>query len=431
MKKLLHKPSERGQALVIIALAIIGLVAMTGLAIDGGNAYSDRRHAQNAADAAALAAGLARVREDPAGTILEGSAAEAAAIERAKSNGYETGDGNLVQVISPPISGDYKDDEAYIQVIIVSQVRNYFARVIGIDHMTNNVNAVVYVEPFPDYPVLKGNAVISCSQDECPAVTVGGNSSTVLIGGGLFVNSSCDDSSHDSFEVNSGTAGLTAPSLCAVGGYEDVNLNVDYISSRCRPIDCSRDIVRAPFDNQCGTSVSVDSNDPTRLLPGKFSDNAKSFPPSGIDELAPGVYCIDTPKGFRMTSGSLKGGCSPAEPCEGVVFYMLQGGVDINTDNVQLYSPKTDPYKGLLFSFAEGNDSDVTINGNANNKFIGTIMAPDSAVTINGGSATEGFLVTQIISNTADISGSADNKIEYYGDDSYEPEIAPRVKLME
>ena len=52
---------ERGQALVLIALAIVGLAAMAGLVIDGGNAFLDRRNAQSAADSAALTAALARV----------------------------------------------------------------------------------------------------------------------------------------------------------------------------------------------------------------------------------------------------------------------------------------------------------------------------------------------------------------------------------
>ena len=55
-----HSKHEKGQALILIVLAIFGLVGLTGLTIDGGNAYSDRRHAQNAADAAVLAAALAK-----------------------------------------------------------------------------------------------------------------------------------------------------------------------------------------------------------------------------------------------------------------------------------------------------------------------------------------------------------------------------------
>ena len=49
-----HK-SERGQMLVIVAVALTALIAMAGLVIDGGMALSNRRQVQNASDAAALA----------------------------------------------------------------------------------------------------------------------------------------------------------------------------------------------------------------------------------------------------------------------------------------------------------------------------------------------------------------------------------------
>jgi Flp pilus assembly protein TadG len=44
-----------GQALVLLALALIALMAMTGLIIDGGNAYAQQRGTQNGADAASEA----------------------------------------------------------------------------------------------------------------------------------------------------------------------------------------------------------------------------------------------------------------------------------------------------------------------------------------------------------------------------------------
>ena len=47
--------SERGQMVVIVALALTTLIAMAGLVIDGGMALSNRRQVQNAADSAALA----------------------------------------------------------------------------------------------------------------------------------------------------------------------------------------------------------------------------------------------------------------------------------------------------------------------------------------------------------------------------------------
>jgi hypothetical protein len=47
--------SKNGQSIVFIAIAFLGLVAVAALIIDGGSIYLNRRNAQTAADAAALA----------------------------------------------------------------------------------------------------------------------------------------------------------------------------------------------------------------------------------------------------------------------------------------------------------------------------------------------------------------------------------------
>ncbi len=46
---------QPGQAIVVIALVMVGLIAVAGLVLDGGNAYAQRRFMQNAADAGAFA----------------------------------------------------------------------------------------------------------------------------------------------------------------------------------------------------------------------------------------------------------------------------------------------------------------------------------------------------------------------------------------
>jgi hypothetical protein len=52
-----------GQAIILIALTLVLLVAMLGLGIDGANSFSKRRNAANAADAAAMAGANALVQE--------------------------------------------------------------------------------------------------------------------------------------------------------------------------------------------------------------------------------------------------------------------------------------------------------------------------------------------------------------------------------
>lgn len=107
---------ERGQALILIALAMVGLVGIVGLAIDGSAKFSDQRHAQNAADTAAIAAALAKVDALKAGAA--NSPAECppssgtpsavcatlltAGLDRAASNGYNNNlTSNTVEIHSP------------------------------------------------------------------------------------------------------------------------------------------------------------------------------------------------------------------------------------------------------------------------------------------------------------------------------------------
>ena len=54
MKKLLARDHE-GQVLVWVAVAMVALLALISVAVDGGYVYSQRRLMQNAADAGALA----------------------------------------------------------------------------------------------------------------------------------------------------------------------------------------------------------------------------------------------------------------------------------------------------------------------------------------------------------------------------------------
>src|SRR5947209_6769625 len=55
MNALPERGRERAQVIVLFAIALLAMLAAMGVAIDGGELYVQRRTAQNAADAAALA----------------------------------------------------------------------------------------------------------------------------------------------------------------------------------------------------------------------------------------------------------------------------------------------------------------------------------------------------------------------------------------
>jgi len=97
---------ERGQAIILIAFAIVGFIAIVALALDGGNVLLDRRRAQNAVDTAAYAAALAKIeaqKQVPALTPGQiQTALQNAAIFRASSNGYPD---STITVNNPPQTG--------------------------------------------------------------------------------------------------------------------------------------------------------------------------------------------------------------------------------------------------------------------------------------------------------------------------------------
>src|SRR6266498_473679 len=178
MKK---KSSEKGQALIVIALTAILLFSFAALAIDGSVVFSDRRHAQNASDTAALAAALAKVR---------GQAYTTAATSRAASNGYDNnGTTNIVQVNNPPVDGTYSGNSEYIQVKITSHVNTYFARVIGRSEVINHVEAVTRTTPITIASMYGGSAVVGLDPSGCKAVQFNGNANMTITGSGIYVNS--------------------------------------------------------------------------------------------------------------------------------------------------------------------------------------------------------------------------------------------------
>jgi Flp pilus assembly protein TadG len=140
--------SEKGQAIVMVAFAVIGLVAFAALAIDGGRLFSDKRHAQNAADSAALAVALALTRS-PTGQddAYYFAVAEDAAEKSAAINGYDDNEvTNDVRIkltetdkATKECNGAYHGTDA--QVTIVSTIDTTLARVIGRNQLSNTVTA--------------------------------------------------------------------------------------------------------------------------------------------------------------------------------------------------------------------------------------------------------------------------------------------------
>jgi hypothetical protein len=140
-----------------------------------------------------------------------------------------------------------------------------------------------------------------------------------------------------------------------------------------------------------------------------------------------GIYCIDIGNHtFSLSGGAVLTG-------NDVLIYMETGAVKWTSGSLNLSaisSPDYD-YRGLLLIMASGNTSDVSISGNQGSSFTGTILAPESNVSLSGGSSTGNILNNQIIGSTITLSGSNSLNINYQADQQWQPPVPPAVEMTQ
>jgi len=443
--------SQRGQAIILLVFAFVGLVGFAALAIDGGRVLSDRRHAQNAADTAALAAALEKIHGGTSADLID------IARNRALSNGYD--DGSTLQdvaVNNPPVSGPYAGNDEYIQVIITSTINTTFARVIGRPQVTSVVEAVARAQGVTTNPLVTGAALAAYKKNGI-AFSGTGSGTLEVIGSGIFSNSE-DDCPNGAMKLGGAITytvetGYASPgSVCTVGGVTltDPVLTVPPVSIPTFNIPPPSFTCSGPPSPQLiGTEYQPGTYNGLNVV-GDFS-------------FAPGNYCFNgnvsfrgnitaNNVNFRMYSGAFTvnsngalftcsnmilhsaGGSGIAfnggdVKCNGITFYLESGGVQwAGNGEYDAIAPTDGTYKGLLIYLPNGNTSAITINGNSGSQYTGTIIAVGSTVTINGNSDTAGFN-TQILASEINFNGNATTKITYNPNQQFVPPADPSIEL--
>jgi hypothetical protein len=379
--------AEKGQALILIVLVITVAVGMVGLSLDAGNSFSNRRQAQNAADAAAIAAAYAKIQ---GGNIVT------TARNLAGQNGFVNNDGTTkVLVNNPPVGGDYNGNADYIQVVIENDVETWFAQIIGIESTHNTVEAISHATPSQWTPLYQGNALVALKTTGKGVFRSHGDNNTNVYGAGIFVNS--NDAC--AFE-QMGNSVLNVPEAAVqVVGKACMNGSISpasTITTEVQPVPYPP--ISLPEEPVCATEATQEGNE---LNPGNWEG---SFPPKGVTFLRPGIYCIDGT--FMMNAHEVLKG-------DGVLLYMRSGNIHWNgLAEINLTGYTTAPYPGLLIYMPMSNAEGIILNGNSNSTFAGSILAPASDVQINGTERSDTYQ-TQIIAYTIDLIGTMDLNVNY------------------
>ena len=433
--------SQKGQALILIAFGIVALIGFTALAVDGGRVFSDRRHAQNAADTSVLAAALAHMRSEDY---------QSKGLERAESNGYINDADSTVVVQFCNESGvtcqglpPAADPSQYIRVKITSDVPMTFARVLGRSLVTNTVEAIAKVVVPKTSSWFDGKAMVStmpgCGGGGTPnPFTVGGNGTTIVNNSGIFVNSNCQPAFFDNGNSNLVS---TDQGVCVVGGIQaGVNGVTPPPTGGCGTQVSINDFEQPDPSSYCATEGTiVDKGGYYEATPGYFNKTGnKTFPdvsPAGTLKMTKGVYCLynglSLNSNWTITS-DVNDNNSHDSDSEGVLFYVPGGDVTFNGgSDMELHAINSGLPSSLLnylFVIPLSNDADVTITGNNGSNFIGTIYAPASSCTINGSGNTFS-LDAQVICSDNTITGGGTIDITFNAANNAVAKTKPTIEL--
>lgn len=248
---------ERGQVIVLFALALLAIIAMAGLLIDGGMAWSNRRQAQAAADTAALAAANAAIQ--PGATSAD---ILAAARSISTTNGFPTDliacdgtplPGEGVKVNRPPTTGPNAGKNDYIEVVTTRRMTTTFARSIGLPCFLVSARAVSAIAS----PSVAKCSFCSLNNSYNNHTLVLKNGATLRVDGDIYVNSrdgltgdpknvSFDGTScvpdqengkaknvgwfvcGDGFDIFGAGGTISAQTISVVGGWETHDLNIAF-----------------------------------------------------------------------------------------------------------------------------------------------------------------------------------------------------------
>jgi|GEM_PF-3475201 len=419
MKKItLHREREQGQAILLIAVLMMALIAILGLAIDGGGMFLLYRDIQNATDAAGLAAAY---------DLCSGGSAEDSAERSAELNGFDPD-------VNPEVSVDIEhpvysrtdlsgEPEEYVLITISAEKPSYFIQVVYSGPLRVSATTLVRCQPGIVFPFPSNSALVALS-DSCsasdPAIDFQGTSYTGILNSTIYSN--CTGANSINFTAPTGIANGT---VCTPGTYtgsiSQVNsyllegtdcpydqltpeeqadpLGLDHLNSMELCGSGGLNLSGDPVDGiDTGKTVAQGAIIDTNTTPENDADTStwEQYYPGNYTEidieagqyafLNPGVYCIsgnvDVDGGLYGDGVFIYHSCANVSPNSNCTFRL-----DVDSDT-RLNPPANGDYEGLLtFSRSTHRGSDNAFNNQERMDIFGTIYMPAASCSLDGDGA--------------------------------------------
>jgi hypothetical protein len=452
MKKLfIQTKQESGQIIVLLAVSIMVLLVVAALAVDGGMLYTQRRFAQNAADASSLA-GASKIANELVSdgiyysnfvcTNTDMISSIQSGISTAQLRGTSNNFSDLDEIIDPTINhGIYVDcheevNNKYIDfyVNITTETPTSFLHLINNNILYSTVQAVTRLYPMHDLGY--GNAIVAlnpvCSNPQ-DGLGFSGTNEIKIKGGGLWSNNCIRLNGPPNNQsplivkmVGTGENPNPKANLLDPNGVNIINGTLIPSEANIWPSEDVLDLTEEAFEiknlleKECGEftgaeeKVTVSNNQVRNLSAGRYG--SLSMTGGELNFVATessSLFCFAN--GITINGGSVYG--------DPVTIYVKDiadnkaGDISISANaEVTLIAPFADAeddfsiLDGILIFINPETNNDVFLAGDGTSYFAGTIFTLNGDVTITGnpsvGSEATQVYSTQIIAKNVDISGN-------------------------
>jgi hypothetical protein len=385
----------RGVTAIILAISMSTMVGLAGLGIEAGLLFSEKRHYQTAADAAAVSGAFLLAAADSTGTPCYTSGncltgITALATTMADNNGYaaSTTPPNTITITQGNWNGSTYSVNGLplnaVKAVITEQKSPLLAAV----YLTSNVSIGVSAVANVTYNYGGGGCVLALAKTGSGTLSFSGNTS--------YTATACITAANSSDVCALSTSGnptVSTADIYTVGGYCLGSNTTFSTAGNLVPVTGGApvpDPFASTFPNNPSMPVSCSGapNFPngTSISPGTYK---------GVNLTGNSTYTFAT--GTYYICGNFKASATINTGTGGATF-IVQGQISV-TGNGTLAAPTSGSYSGILF-YEPGNSSNQQsdkINGGSSLILTGAIYLPGGNLTFNGNNATGSTACVEIV----------------------------------
>jgi hypothetical protein len=431
---------------ILVALCLTALLGAVAIAVDGGVLMEERRHAQAAADAAALAAAADLFKHYRTGNGQDaGGTAKTSAVTTAAANGYNNdGNSSIITVkISPqaPLqsSSTITDGSGhllpgYVEVTVQSNKVRTFSAIWGGGALAVTARAVARGQWAPSSP---GVLVLDYS----------GKGTFSVQGGGAFTESGAAvviNSSDPQALIDTGNGTVIATEFDITGALSVSNQATlktspipNNINEGVPPTPDPLGYLPAPSPPPAAAAIQVTKNykDPVTgntyknyylLSPGSYGGPSQpSLPNFTNGDLVVfkqasagngGIYYL-TAGGFNANSADIR---MDTGTTGGMMFYNAgtgkNDGINIagsSSGTVTITPLTSGTYQGMSFFQNRSATESLQITGNGKFSISGTLYVAGATLAVAGNGVTAATIGSQWIAKDVSISGNGNVQLTY------------------